>query len=53
VASSIGKVPALLIEVSTTYAVVKWLGIGQFIVFGLAIAVLFMVWIKMKQGHSV
>lgn len=53
VASSIGKVPALLIEVSTTYAVVKWLGIGQFIVFGLAIAVLLMVWIKMKQGHSV
>jgi uncharacterized membrane protein YdjX (TVP38/TMEM64 family) len=53
VASSMGKVPALLIEVSTTYAVVKWLGIGQFIVFGLAIAVLFMVWIKMKQGHSV
>lgn len=53
VASSMGKVPALLIEVSTTYAVVKWLDIGQFIVFGLAIAVLFMVWIKMKQGHSV
>lgn len=48
-ASSIGKVPALLLEVSATYAVVKWIGIGQIIVFGLAVGVLCMVWIKMKQ----
>lgn len=49
VASSMGKVPALLIEVSTTYAVVKWIGIGQFMIFGLAVGVLCMVWIKLKQ----
>ncbi len=48
-ASSIGKVPALLLEVSATYAVVKWIGIGQIIVCGLAVGVLCMVWIKMKQ----
>lgn len=52
VASSIGKVPALLLEVSATYAVVTWLGIGQMIVFGLAIGVLCIVWLKMKQPHN-
>jgi uncharacterized membrane protein YdjX (TVP38/TMEM64 family) len=49
VASSIGKVPALLLEVSTTYAVVNWIDIGQIIVFGLAVGILCMFWIKIKQ----
>jgi uncharacterized membrane protein YdjX (TVP38/TMEM64 family) len=52
VASSIGKVPALLIEVSATYAVVKWTGVGQFILFTLAIGLLFMVSIKMKNSQE-
>ena len=52
VASSIGKVPALLIEVSATYAVVSWLGIGQIIVFGLAIGTLYMVWKNMKPSRK-
>jgi len=51
VASSIGKVPALLMEVSSTYAIVKWTNAGQFIVFALAIALLFFIWKKVRNRH--
>ncbi|HSO57761.1 MAG TPA: TVP38/TMEM64 family protein [Paenisporosarcina sp.] len=52
VASSIGKVPALLIEVSAMYAVVKWTGIGKFIVFGLAVGAFYLVWKKVEKPRN-
>lgn len=52
VASSIGKVPALLMEVSSTYAIVKWTSAAQFFIFALAIALLIFVWIKVKNRQK-
>lgn len=52
VASSIGKVPALVMEVSATYAAVKWTGIGNFIIFAIALSLLSVVWMKKKKSSE-
>jgi uncharacterized membrane protein YdjX (TVP38/TMEM64 family) len=49
VASSIGKIPALFIEVSAANAVVNWTGAGQWIVAILAVGLLSYGFIRMKK----
>jgi len=51
-ASSIGKIPALLIEVSATNAVVNWTGPGQIIVIILAVGLVAYGFIHMKKRKS-
>lgn len=50
-ASSIGKIPALFIEVSATYAVVNWTGPGQVIVIILAVGLVMYGFIHMKKRN--
>ena len=51
-ASSIGKIPALLIEVSATNAVVNWTGAGQVIVIILAVGLVIYGFIHMKKREN-
>lgn len=51
-ASSIGKVPALLVEVIATSAVVKFMGPGQVILLIAALSLLSIAWLKMKHTQS-
>jgi uncharacterized membrane protein YdjX (TVP38/TMEM64 family) len=49
VASSLGKVPALFIEVSAVNAVVNWTGTGKWVIAFLAIGLLYYGLIRMKK----
>jgi len=51
-ASSIGKIPALLIEVSATNALVNWTGAGQVIVIILAVGLVIYGFIHMKKRKN-
>ena len=51
-ASSIGKFPALLIEVSATNAVVNWTGAGQVIVIILAVGLVIYGFIHIKKREN-
>ena len=48
-ASSLGKLPALLLETSATYALVEWTQAGQYLVFLVAIGLVWSVWKKFKN----
>lgn len=51
VAGSIGKLPALLLETSATYALVEWAQAGQYLVFVLAFVLLLYVWKKFNNSE--
>lgn len=51
-ASSLGKIPALLIEVSATNAVVNWTGAGQIVVIILAVVLVTYGFIHMKKREN-
>ncbi len=52
IASSLGKFPALFIEVSATYAVVQWMNPGQLILLVLAVFLLSSVWVKFRSSSK-
>lgn len=52
IASSIGKLPALLLETSATFALVKWTQAGQYLIYVLAIVLLWRIWKIFKNPQS-